>query len=229
VIRILPALFLAIVGPRAQDGALVTGKISTPEGAAQKKFRENISYGANIAGHKDPDPSPAVVWLEGAAPAKPIEAKVEMKQEGLEFRPRVLAIQVGTTLAFPNGDNLYHNVFSYSKVKRIELGRYPKGETKEVTFDKKGRIDLRCEIHGHMRGYIHIFDHPHFAVAKEDGTYAIPKVPPGKYSLVAWKEFFEPVRRDVEVKAGGAKVDLSLVCGTDRAAGSRDESCCGAR
>lgn len=189
------------------------GKISTPEGAAQKRFRENISYGSNIAGHKDPDSSPAVVWLEGAPAAKPVEAKVEMKQEGLEFRPRVVAIQVGTTISFPNGDSLYHNVFSYSKVKRVELGRYPKGETKEVTFDKKGQITLRCEIHGHMRGYIHIFDHPYFALAKEDGSYTIPKVPPGKYTLVAWKEFFEPVRHEVEVKAEGAKVDLSLTRG----------------
>ena len=211
----------------------MTGKVTATEGSAQKKLREKIKYGANLVGHKDPDPSPVVVWLEGAPAAKPVDARAEMKQEGLEFRPRVLAIQAGTTVKFPNGDDLYHNVFSYSKIKRIELGRYPKGDAKEEKFEAKGRWDLRCEIHEPMRGYIHVFDHPYFAVAKEDGSYALPKVPPGKYTLVAWKEFFDPVRQEIEVKADGAKVDLTLVRldgpPPDRAAGARDAACCDAR
>ena len=158
----------------------MTGKVTATEGVAQKRLREKVKYGASLVGHKEPDPSPAVVWLEGGPAARPVDAKVELTQEGLEFRPRVLAVQVGTTVRFPNGDDLYHNVFSYSKVKRIELGRYPKGESKEVLFDARGRWDLRCEIHEHMRGYVHVFDHPWFAVAKGDGSYSIPKVPDRK-------------------------------------------------
>ena len=89
---------------------------------------------------------------------------------------------------------------------------------------------MRCDVHKHMRAFVHVFDHPYFAVAAADGTYSIPKVPPGKYTLVAWKEFFDPVRQDVEVKADGAKVDVTLSALLDRPADRRvGAACCDAR
>lgn len=226
--RLLLLAFL-LISPQEKPG--LRGRIHAPEGAAQKRLRMKIKYaGPGVADRKDPDPSPAVVWLEGA-PAGKVEAKtLEVRQEGLEFRPRVLAIGTGSTLKFPNGDDLFHNVFSYSKAERFDLGRYPKGESKSVTFEKKGQIDVRCEVHDHMRAYIHVFDHPYFAVAAEDGSYAIPAVPPGTYVLVAWKEFFDPVRREVEVKADGATVDLTLAAILERPAERvLGAACCDAR
>jgi plastocyanin len=201
---------LLLVPPAAPAGDL-SGTVSGVEGAAQKKLRARIKYaGPGIADRKDPDPSPAVVWLEGApaAEAKPVAS--EIRQEGLEFRPRVLAVPAGSTVSFPNGDSLTHNVFSYSKSKRFDLGRYGKGQTKEVVFDAKGLVDVRCEVHDHMRASVHVFDHPWFAVADAEGRFRIPAVPPGKYVLVAWKEFFDPVRTEVEVGAGGATLDVKL-------------------
>src|SRR5882672_7734476 len=213
------------------DGAAVTGKVSWTEGAAQKKLRAKIKYaGPGIGNHQDPDPSPAVVWLEGAAAVKMDARAVEIKQEGIEFRPRILAVPLGSTVKFPNGDDVFHNVFSYSKAERFDLGKYPKGESKSVEFKTKGLIDVRCEVHDHMRCYIHIFDHPYYAIAGEDGSYRIPNVPPGKYTLVAWKEFFDPVRQEIEVKAGGAQVDFSLSRLLDRPADAVvGAACCDAR
>jgi plastocyanin len=213
------------------DAGSVSGKISWTEGAAQKKLRQKIKYaGPGVSGPTKPDPSPAVVWLEGGAAVKMDPRSVEIKQEGIEFRPRIVAVPVGSTVKFPNGDDVFHNVFSYSKAERFDLGRYPKGESKSVTFEKKGLVDVRCEVHDHMRSYVHVFDHPYYAVAGADGAYAIPKVPPGKYTLVAWKEFFEPVRQEIEVKADGAKVDVTLARlqegPADRALGA---ACCDAR
>jgi plastocyanin len=195
----------------AQEGAVVSGKVAATEGAAQKKLRGRIKYvGPGVDERKEPDPSPAVLWLEGVAAAPVKASKTEVKQEGLEFRPRVLAVASGSTVSFPNGDELYHNVFSYSKAKRFDLGRYPKGQTKEVVFDARGLVDVRCEVHDHMRAYVHVFDHPYFTVAGADGSYKLPPAPPGRYVLVAWKEFFEPVRTPVEVVSGGAKADVTL-------------------
>jgi plastocyanin len=213
------------------DGAAVSGKISSPEGAAQKKLRMKIKYaGPGVSGPTRPDPSPAIVWLEGAAAVKTEPRTVEVKQEGAEFRPRIVALPMGSTAKFPNGDDFFHNVFSYSKAERFDLGKYPKGESKSVTFEKKGLVDVRCEVHDHMRCYIHVFDHPYFAVAAEDGSYTIPNVPPGKYTLVAWKEFFDPVRQEIEVKADGAKVDLTLARLLDRPADAvLGAACCDAR
>lgn len=203
--HLIVALWLA-----CQDGGVVSGKVTVPEAATQKKTRLKLRYAGQtgLGEKKDPSPSPAVVYLEGA-PSGKAEGKVEeIRQEGLEFRPRVLSVQVGTTVRFPNGDSLYHNVFSYSQPKRFDLGRYDKGESREVTFDRKGRVDVFCEIHEHMRAFVIVVDSPHHAVARPDGTYALPKAPPGTYTLVAWHESFEPVRQEVEVTASGAKVDL---------------------
>ncbi len=224
-------LALLLIAGATQEGATVSGKISAAEGAAQKKLRSKIKYaGPGVANRKDPDPSPAVVWIEGAAAVKMDAKALEIRQDGIEFRPRVLAVPAGSTVKFPNADDVFHNVFSFSKAERFDLGRYPKGESKSVTFEKKGLVDVRCEVHDHMRSYIHVFDHPYFAVAAEDGTYAIPKVPPGKYTLVVWKEFFDPVRQEIEVKADGAKVDVTLAALLDRPADRRvGAACCDAR
>ncbi len=208
---LLAVVLLGGASAGSERGGTVSGTVTATEGEGQKKLRADIRYaGPGIELRKAPDPSPAVVHLEGVPASKAEGKTLEMRQDGLEFRPRVLAVQAGSTVRFPNGDNLHHNVFSYSAARRFDLGRYPKGESKDVLFDRKGRVDVRCDIHRHMRAYIHVFDDPHFALAKEDGTFAISGVPPGKYTLVVWKEFFEPVRRPVEVAADGARVDVRL-------------------
>jgi len=228
--RLTVALLLLLPTPQDTPSP-VSGKVSATEGAAQKKIRAKLKYaGPGAEFHKAPDPSPAVVWLDKVPAAKVEPKTVQMRQEGLELRPRVLALPAGSTVQFPNQDDVFHNLFSYSKPKRFDLGRYPKGESQSVTFDAKGQVDLRCEVHDHIRGYIHIFDHPYFAVAAEDGSYTIPKVPPGKYTLVAWKEFFEPVRQEIEVKADGAKVDVTMARFDDLPAERKvGAACCDAR
>jgi len=226
--RLCLALLLLASAP--QEGATVSGKVAAAEGTAQKRLRAKLYSGEAVAGRKDPDPTLAVVWLEGVAAAKTEPKTAAIRQEGLEFRPRAVAITVGSKVDFPNEDDLFHNVFSYAKGTRIELGSYPKGESKSFTFEKKGLVDVRCDVHKHMRAFVHVFDHPYFAVAAADGTYSIPKVPPGKYTLVAWKEFFDPVRQDVEVKADGAKVDVTLSVLLDRPADRTvGAACCDAR
>jgi plastocyanin len=226
--RLCLALLLLASAP--QDGATVSGKVAAAEGAGQKRLRAKLYSGEAVSGLKPADPTVAVVWLEGVAPAKTEQKSAVLRQDGLEFRPRAVAITVGSKVDFPNDDDLFHNVFSFAKGTRIELGSYPKGESKSFTFEKKGLVDIRCDVHKHMRAYVHVFDHPYFAVAAPDGSFSIPKVPSGKYTLVAWKEFFDPVRQDVEVKADGAKVDVTLSvlldCPADRTVGA---ACCDAR
>ena len=186
------------------------GKVSLAPGAKPRK-RLTVNYkGPGLSARKEPSPAPFVVWLEGPPSSKASGKTAEMLQEGLEFRPKVLAVQAGTVVKFPNGDDVQHNVLSYSKAKRFDLGRFGKGESKDVLFEEKGLVDISCEIHPHMRGYVMVVDHPWFAVAKDDGSYVLPKVPPGKYTLVAWKEDFEPAKKEIEVGAQGAAADLQV-------------------
>jgi plastocyanin len=202
-------LIAVLLLPAPREEGDVAGKVTLAPGATPRK-RLKVKYNPEgLAGHKAPSPAPAVVWLEGP-PAVRAEGKTaQMLQEGLEFRPRVLAVQVGTKVSFPNGDDVQHNVLSFSKAKRLDLGRYGKGQSKEEVFDEKGLVDLSCEIHEHMRGFIVVVEHPWFAVVKDDGSYRLPKVPAGTYTLVAWKEGFEPVKREITV-GGSVTLDLQI-------------------
>lgn len=224
------ALLVVLLLSAPAEGGPVSGTVALPEGGGARNPRLKLRYvGQTGLGEKKPAaPSPAVVYLEGAPASRASGKSEEIVQQGLEFHPRVLAVQVGTTVRFPNGDDLYHNVFSYSPARRFDLGRYPKGESKEVVFDQKGRVDVFCELHEHMRAFILVIDNPHFAACREDGTFEIPRVPPGKYTLVAWHERFEAVRQPVEVGAAGAKVDLKFVRGAAEPAGRTGaDLCCG--
>jgi hypothetical protein len=134
----------------------------------------------------------------------------EIRQKGLRFVPPVLIVQVGATIYFPNLDNTYHNVFSYSPAKSFDLGRYLPGE--EVpgrVFDKAGEIDLFCEVHEHMRSSILVVPTPFYTTTGKDGGFILEGVPPGSYELVVWRNPGDTVRIPLVVPEGERfEVDL---------------------
>lgn len=156
---------------------------------------------------------PAIVFLEGViggSSPPPIRAS-QMAQKDTSFQPSLLAIPVGTSVRFPNEDPFFHNVFSYSKTKRFDLGRYPKGEAKTVTFDKGGAVAVFCEIHKWMRGAILVLENPYYAVVKADGTFRIADVPPGDYRVSVWHPDRGKKTFDVKVPASGiVRLDASI-------------------
>lgn len=130
----------------------------------------------------------AVVWLETSTPAaKPAADKVVLSQHGLMFDPKLLVVRTGTTVEFPNDDRVFHNVFSFHDGKRFDLGTYPSGATRRVTFSTPGVSRVFCNIHPHMTAYVVAVDSSFFAVAKADGTFTIADVPPGRYVYRAWR------------------------------------------
>ena len=157
----------------------------------------------------------SVVYLE-AAPRGAFEQsdtpdRVVMDQRNETFVPHLLAITTGTTVDFPNSDRIYHNVFSLSKTKSFDLGRYAVGKTKSIQFDRPGIIRVFCDIHSHMNAFILVFSHPFFAVTDGDGRYRIDNVPPGTYSVIAWNEGISSDARTVTVPDGGtADLDFAL-------------------
>ena len=135
-----------------------------------------------------------------------------MNQRNETFVPHVLAIVAGTTVDFPNNDNTYHNVFSLSKARSFDLGRYAAGHSKAVRFDRPGIVRVFCEIHSHMSAYILVFSHRYFAVTDDEGRYRIDDVPPGSYTVMAWNEATPTESQRVTVPDGG-EVDLNFVLG----------------
>jgi plastocyanin len=150
---------------------------------------------------------PAVAYLKGriagAPPAPPARDPV-MMQHDTAFVPPALVIPVGTTVSFPNDDPFFHNVFSYSRTKRFDLGRYPKGQAKQVTFNEPGVVKVYCEVHNFMRAIIVVTENPFAAVVADDGSFHIEGVPPGTYTLVIWHADLGEVEQSVVVPADGA-------------------------
>lgn len=147
-------------------------------------------YTGKISGKVEAAPRPvAGVWLEAPGLHAQSAAKnASVEQRGYQFNNGLLMVALGTQVTFPNLDPDYHNVFSLSKAKRFDLGRYKPDEkpSPAVTFDKPGVVRLFCEIHEHMRGTVIVVDSPHFTRTGEDGTFTLGGIAPGTYTLKAW-------------------------------------------
>lgn len=147
---------------------------------------------------------PPVVYLVGeiASAAPAAGASPTMMQKDTAFFPAAVAVAVGGTVVFPNGDPFFHNVFSYSSAKRFDLGRYPEGESKEVSFDEPGVVSVFCEVHDFMRGAIVVTENPFHAVVAEDGTFRIEGVPDGEHTIAFWHPDTETTEQTVVVTGG---------------------------
>lgn len=148
----------------------------------------------------------AVVYLEptdGEVPPAAEGTSAVMDQIDKQFAPRVLPVQAGTLVEFPNKDNILHHVYSFSPAKQFELPLYKEDSARPVLFDNPGVVVLGCNIHDWMIGYIVVVESPWFAKTGESGAAGISGVPPGEYSAVLWHP----------EAAGGLDPEKSLAAG----------------
>lgn len=153
-----------------------------------------------------------VLYLESVptAGSRSTQAPV-MRQKSERFMPHVLPVLAGSTVQFPNDDPIYHNVFSLSRARTFDLGRYARGASKSVLFPEPSVIQVFCHIHADMNGYILVLQNPYFVQPDSQGRFVIDGVPPGTYRLVAWHERIRPNGRSVQVTAGTAtQVSVSI-------------------
>jgi len=148
------------------------------------------------------DMSGVVVYLTGYE-SKPPSKVPNLVQENRAFNPKVLPIVAGQTVSFPNLDGIYHNVFSVSPVKSFDLGQYKSTDPpKDVTFDKPGLVPVFCNIHPQMISFVLVLENGAFSETRKEGKFVISNVPPGKYTINAWKPKTERVSTEIEVKSG---------------------------
>lgn len=182
---------------------VLEGRVELPKGppgpVAAKRY-EIVSKGGVLA----TNPPLAVVYLEGPFPKPATPVTTQLTQKNLTFIPALLPVQTGTKVEFPNEDDVYHNIFSFSPVKRFDLGRYRPEERPipSQTFDKAGMVTLRCDIHEHMRALILVLETPHFVMTDPDGRFRLTGLPPGKYKLKAWVNSKTTLEKPVEIKSG---------------------------
>ncbi len=217
-------------GPRPSTALLLLGLLAAPASGAEAgsihgrievrrevppaEPRPTVSELGMPPPRDTPDRRRSVVYLE-TAPQGAFEIseprRVTLDQRNEAFVPYVLAVSVGTTVEFPNHDRTYHNVFSLSKTKRFDLGRYPQGESKSLRFDRPGVVRVFCEIHSHMSAFILVFAHRFFAATDAEGRYRIDDVPPGTYTLVAWNDGQVRESRAVRVPEGPGALEQDFV------------------
>jgi plastocyanin len=178
------------------------------------------SKDASVRRHKDY--SGVVLWLEPAdrpAPATGAGRHFEMVQKDKHFVPHVMAIPVGATVDFPNFDPIFHNAFSNFSGQPFDVGLYPPGTSKNVTFKHPGIVRVFCNIHSTMSAIIAVLPTPWSAVTQGSGKYSIPNVPPGEYQLRMFHERALPenlrfLERRITVSEGGLTLPLVSISET---------------
>lgn len=128
----------------------------------------------------------AVLSLRSLADPAAVPATAIMDQRLQQFAPTVLAVRSGTSVTFPNSDNIRHHVYSFSLAKRFELRLYQGTPSAPVIFDKPGVVVLGCNIHDWMVGYVYVTDDPWFAVSDEQGRLSLDPLPSGSYTASIW-------------------------------------------
>ena len=184
--------------------ATIEGRVELPPSHAAPVMAKRYEI-VTHRGVLSTQPPLAVVYLEGSfsKPASPSTKQVA--QKNFAFVPPLLPVQAGTRIEFPNLDDTYHSIFSYSPAKRFDLGRYRPDERPipSEVFDACGLVTLRCDIHEHMRGLILVLNTPYFVVTNPDGRFRLSGLPSGRYVLKAWIDSKTTREQSVELKNGG--------------------------
>lgn len=128
----------------------------------------------------------AAVWVEGTFTVKASKATVDQRHR--TFSPHIQIVTVGSVIEFPNNDDVFHNVYAEFRAKRFDLGLYPKGQSKKVSFDKSGIVAVLCNIHPQMSAYVVIVNTPYFAKTDKNGHFSIPGIPASNVTVKVWHE-----------------------------------------
>ena len=184
--------------------ATVEGRVELPKSHSAPVMAKRYEI-VTHSGVLSTQPPLAVVYLVGSFPKRSSPPARQVAQKDLTFVPSLLPVQVGTRVEFPNLDDTYHSIFSYSPAKRFDLGRYRPEERPipSQVFDIPGLVTLRCDIHDHMRGLILVLDTPHFVVTDAAGQFRLSKLPSGHYMLKAWID--SKTTRDRSVQLTGSE------------------------
>lgn len=189
-------------------GALAAAGVATAPAAADTTLKGTITAG------KAPGVAlaNAVVMIHAPAARAATDAPhARMEQRDDAFVPHVLAVAVGTTVDFPNRDDHLHNVYSASRAKAFDLGMYGKDESKAVTFDKTGVVQIRCNVRPEMEAFVVVHANRYAAVTDARGAYTIAGAPPGRHEIRVWHEGHEQHHGWVRVLDGEVtRLDVRL-------------------
>ena len=199
--------------PRPRATATVTRRASSSS---------LVSVSGSVSGGGQIGPGGTVLWLkrlDGSMPRIVPPTNQVVTQREKTFLPHVLAVPIGTTVQFRNDDRIYHNVFSIAKPNDFDAGIRATGATYTRTFNSPGAVEILCNIHSTMNGYVFVVDSPLYAKAQASGAFSIRGVAPGRYELAAWHEAASNITRKTIVIGGEGAHDVTVTVGGDKRPG----------
>jgi plastocyanin len=184
--------------PSAQEAGSVRGRVSIGIPITAKRGTSTYSRSVpTVALAPESELRHVVVYVKDAPKTAVAPMRAEIRQRNENFVPRVVAVTVGSTVDFPNDDPIYHNVFSLSRAKTFDLGRFPQGKSRSEVFDKSATVM--------------VFDHRWFGVPDQQGMFDLPGVPPGVHQVTAFHERLGDTTQQVRIEPGRATtVDFVL-------------------
>ena len=207
-----------IVGGEIRGRILIARSLTKKRVTVPVYQLRGIALAANDEGkraiHERPvdEMSRTAVYLEGArqgAAAPPVE--LILTQKNKRFDPELMIVPVGSTVSFPNGDPIFHNVFSLSKARQFDLGNYPQGDTRLVRLDQTGIVQVYCHLHTDMNAAIVVAPSRWFAQPEEDGSFEFSGLEAGDYTVVVWHKSAGFFRKKVRVpETGTVSVSLTI-------------------
>jgi plastocyanin len=213
--------------PDASSGAAVVGKV---------KFQGTLPQPVKVSMNADPScaklhPGPAmsqdfvtgsdntlgnvIVFISDGLGSRTFDMpteEVSFEQKGCMYEPHVVALRANQKLKMMNGDNTTHNIHPIPANNREWNKAEPAGSTMEESFPREEiAIPVKCNVHPWMKSYIAVFKHPYFAVTGKDGSFQLPNLPPGEYTVEAWHEKLGTMTQKITIVAGESKtVDFTF-------------------
>lgn len=226
MLRTLAASLFALcaaTGMASANGGTLTGTVKL-KGKAPERKELNMKSDPFCAKQKGGKDEEAVVGaggeiknvvvriakgLTGTFPTPATE--VVMDQNGCVYQPRVVVAQAGQTVAIKNSDQTLHNVHTYKGPSTLfnQAQVYGQPPIKKKAPGVGDVVKFKCDVHPWMTGWLVVTDSPFFAITGADGSFSIPNIPAGSYTVEAWHERFGTKQAQVTI-AAGKPADLKL-------------------
>lgn len=226
----VPAVVQPIVKYEGETGTIV-GKVmwegDKPEPKPELTYKESEAEGCVHSNGPDREDRSLLISDDGgvANVVLTIEAEVDIEpptepivldQKGCRFEPHVLVIPQGATVQFANSDETNHNIHTYTKKNQAMNQNVAGGQTLEQVMEKAEQIDVKCDVHTWMKGYIIVSDATHFGLTGADGAFRIEGLPPGDYKVEWWHEELGKGKTESVTVAAGGEAELVHMVSADK-------------